>query len=189
MTPGASGGADRARPDQSVGVPDAARAVLSRVRAAARSSADPTTQRGSGTRPPWRPRRTRPAGGYSGPGPDERDPVAVGGAWSRLVDDFGWHPGLDVARLIALWPEMVGTANAEHAAPESFDPETGQFVIRTSSTAWAEQLRLMLPALRQAIEERVGTGVVRDIRVVGPAPPRTRGRLRVRGRGPRDTYG
>ncbi len=61
--------------------------------------------------------------------------------------------------------------------------------VRTSSTAWAEQLRMMLPALRSAIESRVGGGVVREITVVGPAPPRTRGRLRVRGRGPRDTYG
>jgi predicted nucleic acid-binding Zn ribbon protein len=127
--------------------------------------------------------------GFSGPGPDERDPLAIGGAWSRLVDDQGWRTGLDVARLLGMWPEIVGTANAEHTTPESFDPGTGQLLIRTSSTAWAEQLRLMLPALRTAIEAQVGPGVVRDIRVVGPTPPRTRGRLRVRGRGPRDTYG
>jgi predicted nucleic acid-binding Zn ribbon protein len=62
-------------------------------------------------------------------------------------------------------------------------------VVRTSSTAWAEQLRLMMPVLRTALDAHVGAGVVRDIKVVGPAPPRTRGRLRVRGRGPRDTYG
>jgi predicted nucleic acid-binding Zn ribbon protein len=127
--------------------------------------------------------------GFSGPGPDERDPLAIGGAWTRLVDDQGWRTGLDVARLLGMWPEIVGAANAEHATPESFDPATGLLLVRTSSTAWAEQLRLMMPALRTAIEAQVGPGVVRDIRVVGPTPPRTRGRLRVRGRGPRDTYG
>ena len=115
--------------------------------------------------------------------------MAIGGAWSRLVDDHGWRTGLDVARLHGMWPEIVGATNAEHASPESFDPETGVLLIRTSSTAWAEQLRLMMPALRTAIEAQVGPGVVREIRVVGPTPPRTRGRLRVRGRGPRDTYG
>lgn len=115
--------------------------------------------------------------------------MRLGGAWSRLVDDSGWRQGLDVAGLHTLWPQIVGAANAEHASPESFDPTSGVLLIRTSSTAWAEQLRLMLPTLRAAIDAQVGTGVVSDIRIVGPTPPRTRGRLRARGRGPRDTYG
>ena len=115
--------------------------------------------------------------------------MALGGAWGSLVADRGWATALDVAALHGLWPQIVGPANAEHATPETFDVDTGVLVIRTSSTAWAEQLRLMLPALRSAIDGRVGSGVVRDIRILGPAPPRTRGRLRVRGRGPRDTYG
>lgn len=168
-------------------VPDAARAVLSRVRSAARAAGVPTDVRPS--RPSVTRRRRGVVAGFSGPGPDERDPLAIGRAWSRLVDEHGWGTGLDVARLIGLWPEIVGAANAQHATPESFDPESGVLMIRTSSTAWAEQLRLMLPTLRTAIEAQVGPGVVRDIRVVGPTPPRVRGRLRVRGRGPRDTYG
>jgi predicted nucleic acid-binding Zn ribbon protein len=115
--------------------------------------------------------------------------MKLGGAWSSLVSEQGWVSALDAARLHGLWPEIVGPTNAEHTAPESFDPESGVLVVRTTSTAWAEQLRLMLPALRAAIEAQVGTRVVRDIRIVGPTPPRSRGRLRVRGRGPRDTYG
>lgn len=168
-------------------VPDAARAVLSRVRSAARA-AGATTDPRPARAAPFR-RRRRPVAGFSGPGPDERDPMAIGGAWSRLVDEHGWGTGLDVARLIGMWPEIVGAANAEHATPESFEPGSGVLVIRTSSTAWAEQLRLMMPTLRTAIDAQVGPGVVRDIRIQGPTPPRTRGRLRVRGRGPRDTYG
>lgn len=184
-------GRDTAPPeadDASGAVPDAARAVLSRVRSAARSAG----AAGDATRPARTKvsrRRRREVAGFSGPGPDERDPLAIAGAWSRLVDEQGWRTGLDVARLLGMWPEIVGAANAEHATPESFDPATGELFIRTSSTAWAEQLRLMMPSLRTAIEAQVGTGVVREIKVVGPTPPRTRGRLRVRGRGPRDTYG
>lgn len=175
-------------------VPDAARAVLSRMRAAARSAPAQGSVQGAATSRTGRPSGARPrvrrtAGGYSGPGPDERDPMTLGGAWGSLVSDRGWTTALDVASLHGLWPQIVGPANAQHASPESFDPETGVLVIRTSSTAWAEQLRLMLPALRSAIDGRVGTGVVRDIRLLGPTPVRTRGRLRVRGRGPRDTYG
>lgn len=172
------------------GVPDAARAVLSRVRASARSAGQPGTESLRPTRVRGgRPRGRRAVGGFSGPGPDERDPLSVGGAWSRLVADNGWKTGLDVARLGSMWPQIVGETNAEHAPVESFDVDSGQLVVRASSTAWAEQLRLMLPAVRSAIEAQVGPGVVRDIRILGPAPPRTRGRLRVRGRGPRDTYG
>lgn len=170
-------------------VPDAARAVLSRVRAAARAGQPATPQ---GTAQPSRSARStriRPAG-YSGPGPDDRDPAPVGRAWAGLVSDQGWQRAMDAARIHGLWQDIVGRANAEHAQPESFDPTTGALVVRTSSTAWAEQLRQMLPALRAAIDAHVGSGVVRDIRVVGPTPPPVgRGRLRVRGRGPRDTYG
>ncbi len=168
-------------------VPDSVRAVLSRVRAAARAAAAaPDAPAPLGARARVRRRR---GSGLSGPAPDERDPMAVGRAWDRLVSDQGWRRTLDVASLEGLWPEIVGAANAAHAVPESFDPSTRDLVVRTSSTAWAEQLRLMLPQLRSTIDRRIGPGVVGDIRIVGPAPPRTRGRLRVRGRGPRDTYG
>ena len=171
-------------------VPDAARAVLSRIRSAARA-AGPAATPDRATRIPGsaRPRPRRGPGGYSGPGPDDRDPMALGKAWGDLVADQGWSASLDVARLTGLWPQIVGRANAEHASPESFDPRAGKLTIRTSSTAWAEQLRLMLPALRAAIDGQVGAGVVREVQILGPAPPPRRGRLRVRGRGPRDTYG
>ncbi len=186
--PAGATGSGPAPPDDPVVVPDVARAVLSRMRAAARSAPGSDQPRPTTRTPAQRPRRRR-VGGFSGPGPDDRDPTPLAGAWGRLVAEQGWSTSLDAARLHGLWPEIVGPANAEHAAPEQFDPATGELVVRTSSTAWAEQLRLMLPALRSAIEAQVGTGIVREIRVVGPAPPRTRGRLRVRGRGPRDTYG
>ena len=102
----------------------------------------------------------------------------------------GGAPDLDVARLLGMWPEIVGAANAEHATPESFDPEAGVLLIRTSSTAWAEQLRLMMPTLRTAIEAQVGPGVVRDIRVRAAPHRHERGvDCGCAGRGPRDTYG
>lgn len=176
-------------PEGAPPVPDAARAVLSRIRSAARSAPGRDLVRSSRATP-VRARGRRGPGGFSGPGPDDRDPMALGAAWGNLVADQGWSRELDVARLIGLWPQIVGSANAEHAQPESFDPHSGTLLIRTSSTAWAEQLKLMMPVLRGAIDGQVGTGVVRAVQVVGPAPPPRRGgRLRVRGRGPRDTYG
>jgi len=172
-------------------VPDAARAVLSRMRAASRAAPTAAAGGASGSSRPGqsRVRPRRAAAGFSGPGADERDPQTLAGAWGRLVADRGWTESLDVARLHGMWDQIVGPTNAEHASPEEFDPRSGVLTVRTTSTAWAEQLRLMLPAVRAAVDAHVGPGVVRDIRIVGPAPPRTRGRLRVKGRGPRDTYG
>ena len=171
-------------------VPDAARAALSRMRAAARAAAPAAAASRAASRPGRRPARARRTpGGFSGPGPDARDPQSLSSAWTELVHGSGWRTALDGAGVHALWPQIVGSVNAEHATPESFDPDTGALLVRTSSTAWAEQLRGMLPMLRTALDAHLGTGVVRDVQIVGPAAPRTRGRLRVKGRGPRDTYG
>ena len=63
-------------------------------------------------------------------------------------------------------------------------------MLRAESTAWATQVRLLLPNLRTAIDTALGTGVISDISVIGPqAPTWVAGPRRVKGRGPRDTYG
>lgn len=162
-------------------VPEAARAALARVRASARANPAPArvvAQRRGGP------------GEYSGPGPDARDPQALGPAWEATVVVNGWSAPARAARLHELWSQVVGADNAEHAVIESFDPATGLLAVRASSTTWAESLRLMLPMMRARIDEVIGAGVVADIKVAGPTAPRwTHGRLRVKGRGPRDTYG
>jgi predicted nucleic acid-binding Zn ribbon protein len=83
---------------------------------------------------------------------------------------------------------MVGRDVAEHAEPVSF--EDGQLVVQAASTAWATELRLLAPALVRRLNDELGAGRVTSVRVLGPqAPSWKRGRLSVRGRGARDTYG
>ena len=66
----------------------------------------------------------------------------------------------------------------------------GELTLQAESTTWATQTRLLLPQLHAAVGERVGKGVVRAIRVRGPQGPTwAAGPRRVKGRGPRDTYG
>jgi predicted nucleic acid-binding Zn ribbon protein len=63
-------------------------------------------------------------------------------------------------------------------------------VVQADSTAWATQVRLLVPTLLRRLAEVLGEGVVGQVQVRGPAAPSWRkGRLRVRGEGPRDTYG
>ena len=133
-------------------------------------------------------RRTGPAKS-SGAFPDDRDPQLLDATVSRLVDDHGWDVDLRVAGMFARWPELVGEEVARHATPESF--ADGTLVVRTDSTAWATQLKLLAPAVLRRLNEDLGHGTVTLIEVVGPhLPTWKKGARSVRdGRGPRDSYG
>lgn len=180
---------------------DLARAALARARADARRRTRADTG-GRGGTPTSRPtarsgavRRVAPdEEPRSGPGPDERDPQRLGSAVDRLVRERGWQAEAAAGGLVARWREIVGPDLAEHVVPESFEPgpdgRGGRLLLRASSTAWATQLRMLLPSLRSRLDAELGGGVIRDVRVVGPAAPvRPAGPRRVPGRGPRDTYG
>ena len=100
----------------------------------------------------------------------------------------GWRADLSVGALIGRWRDVVGAEMAEHCTPETF--ENGRLVIRTDSTAWATQLKLLEAQMLTALTREVGEDVVREIAVLGPAGRSWgRGVRRVPGRGPRDTYG
>lgn len=141
--------------------------------------------------PQQRRRRTRgrPADPLSsGARPDDRDPQLIGNVLHRLVEERGWRADLDIHALIGRWPELIGSANAEHCRVESF--EDGVLTVRTTSTAWAVQMRNIAPAVIARINRQLGADVVTRVVVKGPEGPSwTHGRLRVKGRGPRDTYG
>lgn len=119
---------------------------------------------------------------------DDRDPQLLGESVDRLVRDQGWQDQSAVAVLIAQWPDIVGRDVAEHVIPLGF--EAGELTVQADSTAWSKALQQLLPTLRRTIDERVGPGVVSNIRIQGPYTPSwTAGSRRVKGRGPRDTYG
>lgn len=127
--------------------------------------------------------------GFSGAHPDERDPQLLDATLGRLVADHGWALELRVHGLFARWAELVGAEVASHTTPESF--ADGRLVVRTDSTAWATQLKLLAPQIVRRLNEELGPGSVTVIDVQGPhLPTWKRGPRSVRdGRGPRDTYG
>lgn len=157
------------------------RAGLNRAKAAARARG---LQPG---RPGARPRRSGPAE-LSGSGKDGRDPTLIGDTLARMATERGWTDELSVAGVVGRWRELVGDQVADHCTPETFDE--GLLVVRTDSTAWATNLRMLVPELLARLETEVGRDVVREVRVLGPAGPGWgKGPRRVQGRGPRDTYG
>ncbi len=105
------------------------------------------------------------------------------------MGDHGWELDLRVHGVFGRWPELVGQEVSSHCTPESF--ADGRLVVRTDSTAWATQLKLLAPTLVRRLNEELGHGTVVVIEVLGPhGPTWKKGPRSVRdGRGPRDTYG
>ena len=125
---------------------------------------------------------------WSGPHPDERDPQPVAAAVDQFVDERGWESELRVHGVLARWDLIVGTDIAAHCQPERF-AET-ELTVRAETTAWATQLRALAPAIVRRLNEELGNGTVTRIHVLGPnAPSWVKGPRRVKGPGPRDTYG
>jgi predicted nucleic acid-binding Zn ribbon protein len=170
-------------PDAAPPTPPAAvaRAALNRAKAAARAR---------GLRPGSPPRRSplaEPRTG-SGSGPGARDPQLLSDVLGRLLREKGWTADVSVGGVIGRWREVVGDQVADHCAPETFEDKV--LVVRADSTAWATQVRLLVPTLLRRLAEEVGEGVVDEVKVLGPAGPSfRRGPRSVRGQGPRDTWG
>jgi predicted nucleic acid-binding Zn ribbon protein len=160
---------------------DAVSDLASRVLARARQAARTLPATGS-------PVRREPT--YSSAAPDDRDPASVADAIVSLVSDRGWQAATSIGRIWGEWSSLVGPTLAEHVKPEAFDRTTGLLTLRADSTAWAAQVKMLSGQLRKRLQSEIPGNVVSGITVLGPdVGPRTRGRLRVKGRGPRDTYG
>ncbi len=171
-----------AAPDAPAG-PQLARAVLDAALAKRRAAQQ-------------QPRRRTSAGegegkrlrGYSGPGPDPRDPQLFGAMLERLMRQRGWQKPAAEATVFGAWEKVVGADIAKHSRPIKL--EEGVLTVEAESTAWATQLRLLTGRLLKSIAAEVGHNVVKRLNIHGPAAPSwNRGPRRVQGRGPRDTYG
>lgn len=163
------------------GGPELARAVLDAALAKRReNSRQPRRRTGGGGE-----KRLR---GYSGPGPDPRDPQLFGTVLQRLMKTRGWERPTAEATVFGSWEKVVGADIAAHSRPIKLDG--GVLTVEAESTAWATQLRMLSGRLLKQIAGEVGHNVVTRLNIHGPAAPSwSRGPRRVQGRGPRDTYG
>jgi predicted nucleic acid-binding Zn ribbon protein len=161
--------------------PELARAVLDAAKA---RRTEQRRNAGRGGDPARRYRKR----GYSGPGPDPRDPQPFGKLLEKLIKDRGWQEPAAEATVFGDWEKVVGAEIAAHCRPVKLTD--GELTIEAESTAWATQLRLLSGRIMAKIAAEVRPNPVKKLRVHGPAAPSWRhGRLRVRGPGPGDTYG
>lgn len=119
---------------------------------------------------------------------DDRDPQLLDQTLGRLFEERGWTEDLRVHGAVARWEGIVGSSVAAHVIAEAY--EDGVLRVAADSTAWATEMKLLAPQLVRRLNEELGEGTITAIEVRGPqAPSWSRGRYRVKGRGPRDTYG
>jgi predicted nucleic acid-binding Zn ribbon protein len=107
------------------------------------------------------------------------DPKLFSTAIRELLASRGWEQRAAVGGVFGNWKGIVGPELAEHTRPERF--EDGELTVVADSTTWATQLRLLAATLVRRLNEELGQGTVRRVKVVGPSSgPRRPGAWRVR---------
>ena len=105
----------------------------------------------------------------------------LGDVLGELVEKQGWTEKLASQRVFTDWPKIVGAEVAQHSEVIAF--EDGEVEVRTDSTAWATQLRMLAPRIVAKLNEEFGDGSVLRIVVRGPQAPSWKKGLRsVKGR-------
>lgn len=118
--------------------------------------------------------------------------MPLGPAINRLITERGWETPAAVGGVMGRWPQIVGDDLARRCVPERYDEDERVLHVRCDSTAWATNVRLLAPQLVARLNEDLGHGTVRLLKVHGPAGSSARryGPLRAPGStGPGDTYG
>jgi predicted nucleic acid-binding Zn ribbon protein len=139
--------------DQQPSGVDMARAALAQARAAAKTRP---------TEPKRKPRRTASASSrHAG------DPMGLGAAISRMMNDRGWEAPEPGGSIIDQWP-TIAPELAGKVVAERFEHDTGILHLRPASPAYATQLRLYREKTLRRIQERTGSRSVRDLRILAP---------------------
>ncbi|TDQ55541.1 DUF721 domain-containing protein [Actinorugispora endophytica] len=162
------------RPRSGDGDPPAAPALsgveLAR-QALAKARAEAKERGGAPGQLPRRPRR--------GPMRSRGEPQLFGDAVRAWLIEHGWQEQVAIGGVFGRWSQIVGESLAEHARPETYSE--GELVVAVDSPAWATQVRALAPQLVRRLNEELGHGSVRVIKVRGPGSGRkTRGQWRVR---------
>ncbi|CCI83962.1 hypothetical protein HMPREF9719_01790 [Corynebacterium otitidis ATCC 51513] len=113
---------------------------------------------------------------------------SLGSLVGREIRHRGWNRDVASAWVTGNWAEFIGEPVASHTTVEMLKGTT--LFLSCDSTAWATNLRLIQTQILARIAEKVGRDVITELKIFGPRGPSWRkGRLHVKGRGPRDTYG
>jgi predicted nucleic acid-binding Zn ribbon protein len=92
-----------------------------------------------------------------------RAPTAVGEALQGYLARSGLGPRVSQASVVTDWPSLVGPQIAAVTAPESVSPD-GTLFVRVTTSAWMNELQLMMPDIMARLNAGRGAGRIRTIR-------------------------
>jgi len=94
-------------------------------------------------------------------------PSELGSELRRLAARPGWGERLGAAQVAAHWADIVGDELAGQCEPVRI--AGGVLIVRAATPVWATQLRYLTAQLTARVDEVLGAGSVREVRiVVGP---------------------
>jgi predicted nucleic acid-binding Zn ribbon protein len=105
----------------------------------------------------------------TGARPDDRDPQSLRHIMGRLMAERGWEAPAAVHGVIENWDRLMGPSIAPYATPVTF--EEGILTVRAESDAYATHVRYLASTMLKAFARELGDGVVKQIKVTGPASP------------------
>ncbi len=89
---------------------------------------------------------------------------SIGSVLPRVLKSMKLDKMLAAQPAVTLWPEIAGAKTAEHTRAIAVEDKT--LVVSVDSPAWMTQLRFLKPQLLKKISQRVGKGLVVDLRFV-----------------------
>ncbi len=92
-----------------------------------------------------------------------RKPVAVGEALQRYLTRSGLGTRVAQAQVVAEWARLVGPQVAAVTNAESVSPD-GTLFVRVATSAWRNELQLMMPELMARVNAGRGAGRIKTIR-------------------------
>jgi hypothetical protein len=91
-------------------------------------------------------------------------PTAIGAELARLLGRPGWAERMGAAQVAGRWEAIVGPELAQHCEPVRTAGRV--LTVRAESAAWATQLRYFTTQIAQRVDEVLGAGSVREVRIV-----------------------
>jgi len=89
--------------------------------------------------------------------------MAVGEALQGYLSRSGIGARIAQAQVVVEWPALVGSQIAAVTTPESVSPD-GTLFVRVATSAWMNELQLMMPDIMARINAGRGAGRIKTIR-------------------------
>ena len=92
----------------------------------------------------------------------KHDPVRIGGAIQRVLQELGHHGSSVAVRIAACWEELVGVESAQHSRPSALRGNVLEVTV--DSSVWSQHLQMQREEILAGLREALGSDAPADLR-------------------------